>query len=436
MVVIVVGLNHRTVPVGTMERFTFATERLPKALHDLGQRPHLNEAVLVSTCMRTELYVVAERFHPALESLRDFLCDQAFLAPEDFADHLYTYYDSAATKHLFTVAAGLDSAVLGEGEVLGQVKRAADAAQEAGTIGPVLSAMFRHATETGKRARSETAIARGVTSVSQAAVEMARLHLGGIAGRTALVIGAGETGAGMATTLGRFDVDVYVLNRTWRKAVELANRVDGTPIDLADLGDTLTTVDMVLCSTSTEEAVIRPDELEEVMAARDGRPLLLVDVAVPRDVDPACRDLNGVTVFDMDDLKAFVQRGHDERRGEVDHVAAIVAVEVERHTATLAQRRMAPLVSSLRARAEEIRQSEVDRLAGRLTGLLPREREAVEALTKGIVAKLLHEPTIQLKTAASTGDRSQLAAGVALLFGLPERIEDLPPAGQSDPSLT
>lgn len=419
MSVVIVGLNHRTVPLPVLERMTVTSSRLPKALHDLRGRRHLAEAVLLSTCARTEIYVVADKFHGALQSVRDFLAEQSFTAPEEFGDHLYDFYEDAAVQHLFRVGSGLDSAVLGEGEILGQVGRAAETARAEGTCGAVLSSLFRHAVLVGKRARSETAISRGVTSVSQAAVALAERTLGSLAGRSVLVLGAGDTGEGMAQALAENGgATVRVANRTARKAAEVAHRVGGTPVAVGDLALHLAEVDVLLTSTSSDDHVLTVDDLEAVMAERGGRPLLVVDVAVPRDVDPVAATIDGVTLLDMSDITAFARIGRDARVAEVRSVEHIVRDEVARYRAATVSREVAPLVASLHERAETLRLAELDRFRTRLSALDVKERAAVEALTRGIVAKLLHEPTVGLKDAAGTAAGERLSDAVRSLFDL------------------
>jgi glutamyl-tRNA reductase len=373
--------------------------------------------VILSTCERTEVYVVAERFHGVLQSVRNFLAEQSFTAPEDFGDHLYAYYEDNAVAHLFKVASGLDSAVLGEGEILGQVRAAADAARVSGSAGAVLLGLFRQAVEVGKRARSDTAIARGVTSVSQAAVAMATARLGTLDGSRVLVVGAGETGEGIVVALGGRS-EVLVANRTLRKAAEVAHRVGGTPLELSAVPAALTSVDVLLTSTSAPGTVLDAEDLVAVMGERDGRPLLVVDVALPRDVEPAAADIDGVTLLDMDDIRAFAEAGRADRLREVDRVMTIVDDEVARYGATVAERQVAPLVAGLRERAEGLRVAELQRFRARLDGLDPKQREAVDAVTRGILAKLLHEPTVRLKEEAGTPRGERLADAVRTLFDL------------------
>jgi glutamyl-tRNA reductase len=417
--VVVSGLKHHKASLDLLERMTVDGERLPKALHDLLTRPNLSEAVVLSTCNRTEVYAVAERFHGGFHDVRDFLAQTAFLAPEDFSDHLYVHHDAAAVAHLFAVAAGLDSAVLGETEILGQVGAAWDLAREESAAGPSLNLLFRHALEVGKRVRTETGIARGITSVSQAAVALAAERLGGLAGRRVLVVGAGGMGEGLAVALADAGVgEVLVANRTAETAAALAGRVGGRALPLVELRHHLAEVDLLLTSTGAQSIIVEHTDLAPVVEARDGRPLLVIDIAVPRDVDPAAARLPGVTLLDMDDLRRFVDQGLSSRRRASEDARRIVAEEVERFEAAASARSVAPLVAELRSRAEAIRAAEIDRMAGRLAGLDVRQREAVDALTKAIVAKLLHDPTVELKDAAGTAKGDRLAESLRDLFGL------------------
>ena len=419
MSVVVIGLNHRSVPLDLLERMTIDDSRLPKALHDVAAREHVSEAVVLSTCNRTEIYVVAEKFHGAYADLRNFLSEMAYLAPEDFSDHLYVQYDDDAVAHLFAVTSGLDSAVVGEAEILGQVRRAWERAQEEGTTGSSLNLLFRHALEVGKRARTETGISRNIASVSTAAVAMAGQRLGSLVGKRILVLGAGEMGEGMVRALASAGVDdVRIANRTWDRAVELAEHLGGRAVRLADLNDSLAEVDLLLTSTGASSMMLEHGDLARVMEARAGKPVLIVDVAVPRDVDPQAANLAGVTLLDMDDLRAFAEAGVNERRREVVAVEAMIAEELERFVAVSSAREVAPLVADLHERGESVRTAELDRFRARLGELDNRQIEAIEALTKGIVAKLLHDPTVGLKDAAGSPRGERLAEALRDLFDL------------------
>ena len=420
MSVVVVGLNHRTVPLPVLESMTVGSARLPKALHDLASCEHLSEVVVVSTCLRTEVYAVANRYHGAVRDIREFLAAWSGRPPESFSGNLYEYFDEMAVGHLFRVSAGLDSAVLGEGEILGQVGDAWEAARVEDTAGPVLSILFRHALEVGKRVRSETAIARGNTSLSQAAVALAGEQMGSLSGLTTLVMGAGEMGEAMAQALaGALEAGpLLVANRTWQRATELAARCGGRAIEWGSLPAALTQADVLLASTGSPDVLLTAADLEPVLAAREGRPLLIVDIAVPRDIDPGVGRLPGVTLLDMDDLSAFAMRAVEGRRQEVPAAEAIVAEEVERYGGLSAQRHVAPLVASLYERGEEVRSAELERFGHRLSGLDEAQERAVQALTRGIVAKLLHDPAVNLKGAVGTPTGEQLAQALRQLFDL------------------
>ncbi len=406
-------------PLDLFERMTIDGARLPKALHDLQSRESVGEVVVLSTCNRTEVYAIAERFHGAYADVRNFLAELAFVAPDEFADHLYVHYDGEAVRHLFAVAAGLDSAVIGESEILGQVRNAWERAGEEGTVGPVLNLLFRHALETGKRARTDTDIARGTASVSHAAVEMAAARLGDLHGRRVLIMGAGEMAEGMATALqGAGVADVFVANRTWRKARNLADRIGGQAVRLSDLPLALSEIDLLLTSTGATVPVVEHDDFEPVMAERQGRPLLIVDIAVPRDVDPTVGSIDGVTLLDINDLRRFAQAGIERRSHELAAVEEIVDAELERFRAASSARSAAPVVGALRGWADDVRQAELARSATKLASLEPAERAAVEALTKGLVAKLLHQPTIALKDAAGTPTGDRLSDALRQLFDL------------------
>jgi glutamyl-tRNA reductase len=416
---VAIGLNHRTAPLDLLERMTIGDADLPKALHALQSRPHINEAVVLSTCNRTEVYADVDRFHGAYQDIRDTLSELCHVLPESFSDHLYAHYDVDAVRHLFSVVSGLDSAVLGESEVLGQVRRSWELAQIEHVAGSGIGSLFRHALEVGKRVRTDTSIGRHTTSVSHAAVAMASERLGGLAGRNVLVLGAGEMGEGMVVALAAAGVaGVSIANRTWQHAVDLATRVGGTPVRMSDLPASLVEADLLLTSTGATSMIVESSDVAAIMESRAGRPLLIVDIAVPRDVDPAAARLAGVTLLDMDDLKAFADAGLRERQREVVAVSVIIDDELDRYVSNSSARELAPLIGALHERAEQIRCEECDRLGAKLAGLDDKSRQAVEALTKGIIGKLLHEPTVRLKGASGTSRGERLADSVRELFDL------------------
>jgi glutamyl-tRNA reductase len=417
MSLLVIGVNHRSGPLSLLERVTLQPDEARKAVAALAARDNVREVAVLSTCNRTEVYAVTERFHGAYADIRDFLCDLGGLSPDELHSHLYTEHDDAAVTHLFDVAAGLDSAVLGESEILGQVRQAWELAQAEGGARTTLNLLFRHALAVGKRARTETAIGRGTASVSHAAVELAADHLGDLTGRTVLVVGAGAMGAGIAVALHKAGVgEIRVANRSIDRGAEIASRVGGRAVGFDELVTSIAVADVVLTSTGSGTPVLTE---QLVRAAHDGeRPLLLVDIAVPRDVEPVVGGLPGVTVLDLDDLRDWADRALASRSQEADRVRVLVHEEVERFELEIAALQAAPLIASMHDRAENVRSGELARYAARLSGLDVAQRDAVEALTRSIVAKLLHEPSVRLKQQAGSPQGERNAAAVADLFDL------------------
>lgn len=425
MSVLVVGLSHRSVPLEILERVAISRAALPKALADIAGRDFVSEAVILSTCHRTEVYVVAERFHGAVQDVRRFFAEHGYVLPEDIADHVYTYHDEAAVEHLFSVASGIDSVVVGESQILGQVRDAWHVARTDGAAGRTLGGLFRHALEVGKRSRTETAVARGITSLSQAALAMARERIGSLEGRRIVVVGTGEVGEGMVTDLAAAaeGAEVLVASRTRERALDLAERVGGKALDLDDMGAALGEADLVLASTAARGAVVAVHDLcggspAATTGDRAARPVLVVDLGMPRNVDPAVSSIPGVTLLDLDALRAYVEVGLGNRRREVARVRTVVAHEVARYMAEVRAREVAPVVAALRQRAEDIRSGEMQRLRSPSGPLTPEQVAAVDSVTRGVVAKLLHGPSVRLKEAAGSPRGERLADTVRDLFGL------------------
>lgn len=419
MSLVAIGLNHRTVPLEILEKLTVPESRLPKALADVHARDNVSEAVVLSTCNRTEVYAYAERFHGAFQDVRDFLAEVAFLPPEDFSDYLYTFYDADAVAHLFSVTSGLDSAVLGENEIQGQVKVAWEAAQGEGTVGTALNAVFRHALGVGKRVRTETRISRSITSVSTAAVAMASDRLGGLADRRIVLLGAGEMGGGMAAAVaGIKAAEVAVVSRTWDRAAGLAERIGGRAVHLDELTTALASADVLLTSTGSASLMLEYGDMAALTAQRDGRELVVVDIAMPRDVDPSSAELPGIALLDMNDVQSFADAGLRERQAEIDTVRGIITEEVDSYLGQSSARVAAPLIAELRSHAAVITEAELQRFGPRLDELDEGQRLAVEGLVNGVVNKLLHEPTVRLKDAADSPRGDRLAEAMRDLFGL------------------
>jgi glutamyl-tRNA reductase len=425
--VIVVGLEHRQTPLDLLERVAVNEGALPKALGRLRDQSNLSEAVILSTCLRTEVYAVVERFHDGVAELQEFLAAVGGLPVGSLTDHFSVRFDDDVASHVFTVAAGLDSAVLGESEVLGQVRRAWERAQGEQVSGPVLGALFRHAVETGKRVRSETAIARGITSLSHGAVALAAGRRdGGLAGARVAVVGAGEMGEGVTQALAGHGVaDLVVANRTSKRTEGVvaalpegvAARVRAAPLD--DLGELLAASDVVFTSVGATLPIIDRAMLDDVVAARaGGAPLLVVDLGVPRNVEPSAAGLEGLDLLDMDDLRSAVADALEGRQDEVAGATRIVTDELERYRVASRARDAAPMVSALRARVEEARRSEFDRQRSKRPDLSDAEWSQVDEVTRAMVATLLHQPTVALKEAAGTPRGERLVEALRTLFDL------------------
>jgi glutamyl-tRNA reductase len=423
--VIVVGLEQPKVPLDVLERVAIAEDDLGKVVAGLRDRANLAEVVVLSTCMRTELYAVVERFHEGVTDLQEFLAGMAGTEVDSLEERWTVLFDDAVAGHLFEVAAGLRSSVLGETEVLGQVRRALERAQAEHASGPVLSGLFRHAVQTGRHVRSTTAIAQGTTSLSHVAVELAASRLGGsLAGRHVVVVGAGEMGEGMIEALGghRDVAQVVVANRTVDRASTLAARVGGSGVGLAGLGDALASADVIFVSTSAALPVLDAELLGPARASRvataGAAPLVVVDLGVPRNVDPSVAEIPGIDLLDMDDLTGHAELAMAGRRAELAAAQEIVAEEVERFRAEERARGAAPVVSSLRARVEELRRSELERHRGRRAELDERQWQEVDSVVRDVLAKLLHQPTVAVKEAAGTPRGERLVEALRTLFDL------------------
>jgi len=420
MSVVAVGLHERDVELDLLASVAITDSDLPKALSELSGSPHLSEVVIVSTCMRTEVYAVTERFHDGLLDIQRFFENrvQGRLAPNELAERLFVAYDDSAAHHLFNVAAGIDSAVLGEGEILRQVRDAAEHARTERACGPVLDAMFRHAVEVGKRSRSETSIARGITSLSHVAVELAARHYdGGLDGRRVVVIGAGEMGAGITAALfSAGSPEVVVANRTAARAELLAAEHGARAVSLAEIPSELADVDVIISAVTSDQPVLT---VAAVRAAREisDRPLLVIDAAMPRSIEEGIDAIGGVGVLDLDDMRQFAELQMDARRVEIESVEVIIAEELERYRANARGREMAPLIAELRAKADLLIDAELAR-AGAKVDRLGADGDIVADVARRVVAKLLHEPTVALKDAAGTARGERLGEALRSLFDL------------------
>jgi glutamyl-tRNA reductase len=408
MKLLLVGTSHRLAPVEVRERVALDADGESALARRLGES---GEAVCLSTCNRTELYLAATDTDAAGERATAELADLGGIARAELEPYLFRLEQEAAATHLFRVAAGLDSLIPGEGEIQGQVR----SAYERGAVGPLLDRLFRQALHAGKRVRTETAIGESPASVASAAAALAAQVFGDLAGRRILVIGAGKVGEVAARNLVKRGAELsFVANRTLDRASSLAERFGGSALPLESIDRELVQSDIVVSSTSAPDAVLAREQVERALPARKGRPLLLVDLAVPRDLDPGIKTLHGCFLYDIDDLEVVVEESLSGRRGEATKAEEIVAAEGERFHDWLASLDSVPAITSLRERAEAIRRGELAKASARLADLSDSERRAVESLTSQIVNKLLHQPIMRLK---ESGDEEGRGAPSGRLEG-------------------
>lgn len=422
----VVGLNHRSAPLALLERVGVPEVRLEKALAGLRGLEHVQEAVVVSTCNRVEVYAFAATFHGAYENVREFLAEFSYTPLGEFSPQLYSLFGADAVAHLFRVVSGLDSAVLGETEIQGQVKRAWESAQREAAAGPDLNRLFRHALQTGKRVRSNTSVGtEKISSVCEAAVGLLQQDLGDLSGRRALMLGTGEVGQTGARILSEMGLaEVCVASRTWQRASHLAAEVGGRAVHLDELGEELLEMDFLISATGAPSLILERNDLDEVMKRRAGQHRLVVlDLAVPRDVDPMAARVDGITLFDITDVQAFVAEASvaaetEASLEEMHRAQAIINEEVENHLAADSAEAMAPLIVDFRRSICDISQSEFDRFESQLASLNGEQRESVEALVHSIVNKVLHTPTARIKESADSSESEVLGEALRDLFDL------------------
>jgi glutamyl-tRNA reductase len=414
------GVSHKTAPLDLRERLALTEGKSVGVLGELKSSEPVIEAAAVSTCNRTELYLVVADPVAAESLALGALAREAGIRPTELVGSLYAHRGIDAAEHLFAVASGLDSMILGEAEIQGQVKRAYELALVEGATGPILNRMFRGALAAGKRVRSETRIGAGGISVPSAAVELARRSLGGDLGsRRVLLIGAGETAELTAKALAVRGVEaVFVANRRHDRAIGLADRFGGRAIRIDELPTHLLEADIVVSSTNSPHHIVERDELELVMREREGRELLLIDLAVPRDVDPACVDVEGVSIHDVDDVQSVADRNVGGREAEARRAQLLVASELSRFARWLDSLEVVPTVTALRAHADQVVERVLSENEARWRDLGPEDRERVAVLARAIASRLLHEPTLRLKRGAEDEQAYLQIAVLRDLFGL------------------
>ena len=423
MPVAVVGTSHRTAPIGLRERFAFGRTEVPGALLGLAAAPG-EEAVLLSTCNRTELYLSAPEGDEMIARAAEALARRIGEDPGSAARWMYVHRDRQAADHLFRVAAGLDSMILGEPQIQGQVKEAYAVARETAgahgpAAGPALNRLFQTAFSVGGRVRSETGLGIGAASVSSAAVELAKKIFGSLKGRRALVLGAGEMSEVTLECLRGEGVDTAIVaNRTWERARELAGKWGGAAVRWEELDRALAQVDIIISSTAAPHPVLTVKRFREALPHGPRRPLCILDIAIPRDVEPGVADVSNVFLYNIDDLQQIVDESLGRRRAELPAAEAIVAAGVEDFWGWYSGLAVVPTIRALRDRGEAVRQAEVERALRQLSHLSEADREAVEALTRSLTNKLLHAPTARLRAAAGNGRGTGVIDTARYLFEL------------------
>ncbi len=421
MYLILVGLSHKTAPIEIRERLTFPAHKQAEALSLLTSGDTIAEAVIVSTCNRTEVYAVASGADAGVDAVIDFMADYHSLDRHELVRSLYINHGDAVVRHLFRVVASLDSMVIGEAQILGQVKEAYEHALGNGATGKVFNKLFRQSFEVGKRVRTETEIGENAVSISYAAIELAKKVFDTLEGRTILILGAGKMSELTAKHLVSNGVkSVLVANRTYERAQELAERFNGEAIRYDDLYDRMRDADIVISSTAATHYVITKEHVAQSMRGRGGRPLFLIDIAVPRDIEPAVNELGNVFLYDIDDLNGVVESNLEERMREARRAETIVEDEFGVFARWRESLEVQPTVAAIRARADVIRQAEMEKAIKRLGNLSEKDMQTIDALTCAIVNKMLHGPTQRLKQAAEAKDGYEYIETARHLYGLDE----------------
>jgi glutamyl-tRNA reductase len=426
------GISHKTAPVAVRERLALTPKEAQGLCRELVDTEAVREAVAISTCNRTEIYLVGDPVGAETELLSR-LAQRAGTRTTELTDAMYAPRNCDAARQLYRVVSGLESMIVGEAEIQGQAKRAYEAALEAGTTGPLTNRLFTAALQTGKRVRSETTIGEGRASISSVAVGLARDVMGPeLASRDVVIIGAGETSELTAQALAEQGVrTIFVANRRADRARSIADRFGGTVSSLHDLPERLVEADIVVASTASPHPIIGVDELALVMREREGAPLLLIDIAVPRDIDPACGELEGVTLYDIDDLQSVVARNRSVREAEREQAEEVVEDEIQRFARWMGQLDVMPTIAALREHGDTIVEQVLAENAGRWESASPRDRARIEAMARSLMQRLLHEPTIRLKSVDRDGGHGRVQFAREL-FGLTEGVDDAPEARDGD----
>jgi len=419
MKLLVTGVSHKTAPVEVRECLAFRENTLPAALADLKSRDGVTEAVILSTCNRVEITVTTGDQHDPQSIVDSFLSDHKGVTSGAIEPYLYRRQGQEAIHHLFRVAASLDSMVVGEPQILGQLKQAYAAAKDCGAVCGWLEGLLSRAFSVAKRVRSETGIGQMAVSVSYAAVELARKIFGTLSGRTIMIVGAGKMSELAARHLRRSGAShVFVTNRTHERAVEMAALFQGTPVEYTRFVSMLPEVDIVITSSGAPHYILHKDEMHRVIAARRNRPMFLIDIAVPRNIEPSVNDLDNVFLYDIDDLQEVVNANLRERMKEADHAEKLVAEEVERMMARLKVAEVTPTIVGLQEQLEQIRAGEIEKARRKFGPFTPEQEQAIEMVTRGIVNKVAHGPISELRNHAGHPEGAHVVAAIRKAFHL------------------
>jgi glutamyl-tRNA reductase len=411
----ITGLNHTTAPVEVRERLAFDEASLPEALHALKRRPGFLEGMILSTCNRVEIAVASDDDAPG--SVDEFLAEVRLVSREWISPYLYRFDDRAAIQHLFRVASSLDSMVVGEPQILGQLKSAWEVARAEGAVSGFLDGLLMRAFNVAKRVRTETDIGSSAVSVSYAAVELAREIFGQLRDKTVMVVGAGKMSEAAARHLHRCGASrILVTNRTEERAHEMARLFDGEVVPYTGFLAALPRVDIVITSSGAPHYIVLKDQMKKVIEARRNRPVFVIDIAVPRNVDPAVNELDNVFLYDIDDLQRVVANNLQHRQEIANQAELIVEEEVEQMIVRLKTREVVPVIVGLQEQLERVRLAELARMRGRLGQLTPQQEEALEALTKAIINKIAHGPISELRRTAAQPEGVHMAGIIRKVF--------------------
>jgi glutamyl-tRNA reductase len=421
-----IGVNHKSAPLDVRERLAIPESRLPDTCRELTAYPGIEEGMVLSTCNRVE--IVTHTTNGSAD-LRGFLHQHFHLTADELDAHVYEFREKDAVRHIFRVASSLDSMVVGEAQILGQVKEAYATARAIGAVRSQLDQLFSRAFAVAKRVRSETAVGSSSVSIASVAVELAKKIFGTLEGKTVFIVGAGKMSELAARHLIAHGCEsIFVSNRTYERAVGLAHKFKGQAIRFDDLYEQCDRADIVITSTGSPQAIFHREHGEQFLSRRKNKPMFFIDIAVPRDVSPDMAKLDGIFTYDIDDLQQAVSSHVADRRKEAELAEAIITSEVERFEARLHTLDVIPTIVSLQDHLETIRQAEIDRVRGRLGHMTPEQETALEALTRGIINKVMHTPITTLKTAAKESEATTIVDVVRRLFNLHEKEKEAPPA--------